>query len=139
VTSGTAIASTVPGEPAKEGNATFGSDLHPRATSEEAATSVAADGVNVSVMRLPQVHDPLMQGLITPLIQMYRQQRVCASIGDGPNRWPEAHLLDVARLYRLAIENAEPGATYHAVAEKARCCRSHWSTSGTAGQINYAR
>jgi len=118
VTSGTPIANTVPGEPAKEDNATVGSNVHPRAASEEAAASVAAAGVNVSVVRLPQVHDPITQGLITPAIGMYREKGVCAYVGDGLNRWPAAHVLDVARLYRLAIEKAEPGAKYHAVAEE---------------------
>ena len=41
-----------------------------------------------------------------------------AYVGDGLNRWPAAHVLDVARLYRLAIEKAEPNAKYHAVAEE---------------------
>jgi nucleoside-diphosphate-sugar epimerase len=118
VTSGTPIANTVPGRPAKEDNATVGSDVHPRAASEEAAASVAADGVNVSVVRLPQVHDPVTQGLITPAIATYRQKGACAYIGDGVNRWPAAYVLDVARLYRLAVERAEPNAKYHAVAEE---------------------
>jgi nucleoside-diphosphate-sugar epimerase len=118
VTSGTPIANTVPGQPAKEDNATVGSDVHPRAASEEVAASVAAEGVNVSVVRLPQVHDPVTQGLITPMIGMYREKGVCAYVGGGLNRWPAAFVLDVARLYRLAIEKAEPGAKYHAVAEK---------------------
>ncbi|MFS8113750.1 SDR family oxidoreductase [Rhizobium jaguaris] len=118
ITSGTPIANTVPGQPAKEGNATVGSDVHPRAASEEEAASVAASGVNVSVVRLPQVHDPVKQGLITPLIEMYREKGVCAYVGDGLNRWPAAYVLDVARLYRLAIEKAEPNAKYHAVGEE---------------------
>jgi len=118
VTSGTGLAGTVPGQPAKEDNATIGSDVIPRAASEEAAAAVAADGVNVSVMRLPQVHDTVKQGLITPVIEMYRSKGVCAYIGDGLNRWPAAYVLDVARLYRLAIEKAEPNAKYHAVAEE---------------------
>jgi nucleoside-diphosphate-sugar epimerase len=118
VTSGTGIANTVPGEPAREDNATVSSNTHPRAASEEAAASVAADGVNVTVVRLPQVHDPVTQGLITPAIGMYREKGACVYIGDGANRWPAAHVLDVARLYRLAIERAEPNAKYHAVAEE---------------------
>jgi nucleoside-diphosphate-sugar epimerase len=117
VTSGTGIANTVPGQPAEEDNATVGSNVHPRAASEEAAAAVAADGVNVSVVRLPQVHDTARQGLITPVIAMYREKGVCAYVGDGLNRWPAAYVLDVARLYRLAIEKAERGARYHAVAE----------------------
>lgn len=118
VTSGTPIANTVPGQPAKEDNAAVGSNVHPRAATEEAAALVAKTGVNVSVVRLPQVHDPITQGLITPAIALYRDKGTCAYVGDGLNRWPAAHVLDVARLYRLAIEKAEPGAKYHAVAEE---------------------
>jgi len=89
----------------------------PRA-SEAAADALAADGVNASVMRLPQVHDPLKQGLVTYAIAIYREKGVCAYVGDGSNRWPAAHVLDVARLYRMAVERAERGAKYHAVAEE---------------------
>jgi len=81
-------------------------------------TALSLKGVRASVMRLPQVHDTVKQGLITPAIQLYREKGVCAYIGDGHNRWPAAHVLDVARLYRLAIEKAELGAKYHAVAEE---------------------
>ena len=118
VTSGTGIANAVPGEPAKEDNPTVSSSEHPRAASEEAAGEVAAQGVNVSVVRLPQVHDPVTQGLITPAIAIYRDKGACAYVGAGANRWPSAHVVDVARLYRLAIEKAEPNAKYHAVAEE---------------------
>jgi nucleoside-diphosphate-sugar epimerase len=118
VTSGTAIANTVPGQPAREDNPTVGADVHPRAASEETAAALAAEGLNVSVMRLPQVHDPRRQGLISPAIEMYRAHGVCAYVGDGLNRWPAAHVLDVARCYRLAVEAAEPNAKYHAVAEE---------------------
>ena len=81
-------------------------------------TALSLKGVRASVMRLPQVHDPVKQGLITPTIEVYREKGVCAYIGDGLNRWPAAYVLDVARLYRLAIEKAEPNAKYHAVAEE---------------------
>jgi nucleoside-diphosphate-sugar epimerase len=118
ITSGTPIANTVPGQPAREGNAIVGSESHPRAASEEAAAAIAEDGVNVSVVRLPQVHDTQKQGLITPAIEMYRQRGACAYVGEGRNRWAAAHHLDVATLYRLAIEKAEPNAKYHAVAEE---------------------
>ena len=118
VTSGTALANTVPGEPAMEDNAILGADMFPRAASEEAAAAVAANGVNVSVVRLPQVHDTAKQGLVTPAIEIYREKGRCAYVGEGLNRWPAAHVRDVARLYRLAVEKAEPGAKYHAAAEE---------------------
>lgn len=130
VTSGTGLASTIPGEPAREDNAIIGSDRHPRAISEEAAADVAATGVNVSVVRLPQVHDPRRQGLISPAIDIYRQQGACAYVGDGATRWPAAHVLDVARLYRLAIEAAVPNAKYHAVAEEGVTLRAIAETIG---------
>lgn len=119
VTSGTGIANTVAGQPAKEDHPTVGADTHPRAASEEAANAAAkAHGVNVSIVRLPQVHDTARQGLISPLIEMYRDKGACAYVDDGLNRWPAAHVLDVARLFRLAVEKAAPGAKYHAVAEE---------------------
>jgi nucleoside-diphosphate-sugar epimerase len=118
VTSGTGLANTVPGQPAMEDNATIGAAVIPRGASEEAAAAVAAKGTNVSVVRLPQVHDTVKQGLITYAIEMTRARNVSAYVGDGRNRWPAAHVLDTARLYRLALEKAERGAKYHAVAEE---------------------
>jgi len=118
VTSGTGMTISVAGQPATEDSSVMSSDVMPRAASEEAAVSVAAKGVNVGIVRLPQVHDTAKQGLITQGIAIYRQKGSCAYIGDGLNRWPAAHIVDVARLYRLAIERAEPGARYHAVAEE---------------------
>lgn len=118
VTSGTGMASAVPGQPAMEDGAVVTSALIPRAASEEAAAAVAADGANVSVVRLPQVHDTVRQGLITYVIATVREKGVSAYIGSGLNRWPAAHILDVARLYGLAVERAERGAKYHAVGEE---------------------
>jgi nucleoside-diphosphate-sugar epimerase len=79
---------------------------------------LTARGVNTSVVRLPQVHDTRKQGLVPYLLAVSREKGVSAYIGDGSNRWPAAHVSDVARLYRLAFEKAEPGAIYHAVDEE---------------------
>ena len=62
--------------------------------------------VNVAVVRLPQVHDAVRQGLITPFIALSKQKGRVAYHGDGRNRWPAAPVDDVARLYRLAVEKA---------------------------------
>ena len=117
ITSGTGIGSPGPGELARE-DVFDTSHPNPRIASELAGQELLAAGVNVSVMRLPQVHDPVKQGLITPLLQTIRQKGVAGYLGDGQNRWPAAHVSDVARLYVLAIERAEAGARYHAVAEE---------------------
>jgi nucleoside-diphosphate-sugar epimerase len=115
VTSGTAVAHT-PGRLTTEEDAP--SSPVPRVISEHAAASVEAKGVRVSVVRLPQVHDPVKQGLITPLVAIARDKGVSAYIGDGAHRWPAAHVSDVARLYRLALEKDVTGVRYNAVAEE---------------------
>ncbi|WP_159014543.1 SDR family oxidoreductase [Acidisoma sp. S159] len=117
ITSGTGMGNDVPGQPATE--EIFNTrHPNPRVASELAGASLSAAGVNVSVMRLPQVHDTVKQGLITPAVALAREKGVSAYIGDGLNRWPAAHVLDVARLYRLALEKREAGARYNAVAEE---------------------
>jgi nucleoside-diphosphate-sugar epimerase len=115
VTSGTAVAHT-PGRLTTEEDAP--NSPIPRVASEEAAASVASKGVRVSVVRLPQVHDPLKQGLITYLIALAREKGVSAYVGDGLNHWPAVHRLDAAHLYRLAFEKGAAGARYNAVAEE---------------------
>lgn len=130
VTSGTAMANTVPGQPAREDGATVSSQQNPRAASEEAAQALLAQGLNVSVVRLPQVHDTLRQGLVSYAIPLYRAQGACFHVGDGGTRWPAAHVSDVARLYRLAVEKAAPGARYHAVAEEGVAFRDIAATLG---------
>jgi nucleoside-diphosphate-sugar epimerase len=118
ITSGTLIAHNASGGPATEEDAALSSKAHPRAASEEAAVAAAAKGINVSVVRLPQVHDITRQGLITFAAAMAVEKRLCPYVGDGQNRWPASHVLDTARLYRLVLERAERGARYHAVAEE---------------------
>jgi nucleoside-diphosphate-sugar epimerase len=117
VTSGTGVSSSKPGIPSTEDAAPISSKIVIRA-SEEAAAAVQARGVRVAVVRLPQIHDTVKQGLITYAIQVAREKRVSAYIGDGSNRWPAAHRLDTGRLYRLALEKTKANATYHAVAEE---------------------
>ena len=130
VTSGTAIAKVAPGRAGDRGRSHDHLHDFPRAASEEATADVAANGVNASVVRLPQVHDPERQGLISPWIAIAREKGVFAYIGDGRNRWPAAHVSDVARLYRLAIEKAERGAMYNAVAEEGVPARDIAETIG---------
>jgi nucleoside-diphosphate-sugar epimerase len=117
ITSGTGMGNAVPGQPATEEHFDP-SHPNPRVASELAGASMSARGVNVSVVRLPQVHNRIKQGLITYAITVAREKGVSAYVGDGLNRWPAAHVLDVARLYRLALEKRQAGARYNAVAEE---------------------
>ena len=117
ITSGTGMGSAGYGKPAVEDIFDI-SHPNPRSASEIAGIAMLEQGINVSVMRLPQVHDTVKQGLITPLVEIARAKGVSAYVGDGRNRFPAAHVIDVARLYRLALEKSESGARYHAVAEE---------------------
>ena len=115
VSSGVGVAQ---GRPATEDDPPFTpSATYPR-VSEATAVALMERGVHASVMRLPQVHDTVKQGLITPLIAVARAKGVSAYVGDGHNRWPAAHVADVARLYRLALEKGSAEDRYHAVAEE---------------------
>ncbi|KWE56813.1 NAD-dependent dehydratase [Burkholderia ubonensis] len=117
ITSGTGIGSGKHGEPATE-DVFNPSHPNPRIASELAGNALLDTGVNVSVVRLPQVHNPFRQGLVSPLIAIAREKGFVAYVGDGRNRWPTGHLSDVVRLYRLAVEAGERGARYHAVGEE---------------------
>ena len=133
ITSGTGIGSAGTGQPATED--VFNPDHpNPRTASELMGNIVLQTGVNLSVVRLPQVHDTVKQGLITPFVAISREKGVAAYVGDGLNRWPAAHVLDVARLYVLALEKGETGARYHAVAEEGVAVRE--ITEAVAAGLN---
>lgn len=93
------------------------SGVSPR-VSEETAMMLVERGINASVVRLPQVHDRDKHGLASYLIEIARGTGVSAYVGEGLNRWSAVHRLDVAPVYRRALEAAIPGARYHAVAEE---------------------
>ena len=114
VSSGVGVAQ---GRAATEDDPPLSSPSLPR-VSEATAVALMERGINAMVMRLPQVHDTVKQGLVTPLIAIARAKRVSAYIGEGQNRWPAAHVTDVARLYLLALEKGTAAARYHAVAEE---------------------
>ncbi len=117
ITSGTGVGSGSHGEPASE-DVFNTAHPNPRIGSEIAGNALLEAGVNVSVMRLPQVHNPYRQGLITPLVTIAREKGVVGYVGEGVNRWPAGHLSDVVKLYRLAIEKGQAGARHHAVGEE---------------------
>jgi len=90
-----------------------------RGPSEAAALALTSIGIRSSVVRLPPVvHDLKKQGLVTMMIAVAKKKGVSAFVEDGGNRWGAVHVLDTARLFRLALERGPAGARHHAIAEE---------------------
>jgi nucleoside-diphosphate-sugar epimerase len=124
------IGAGAPGQLRKESDPPTDSPRMPRRP-EQAAHAVAARGVHAAIVRLPQVHDTRKQGLATRVIQIAREKRVSAYVGQGANRWAAAPLKDVAHLFRIAVEKTGPGVTtYHAVQEEGVSLRNIAETIG---------
>jgi nucleoside-diphosphate-sugar epimerase len=122
ITSGVGMGDPRNGEPARE-DVFDARHFNPRIASELAGNEQLEAGVNLGVVRLPQVHDTVRQGLISPYIGIAREKGVVAYVDQGANRWAACHLGDVAKLYVLALDRAERGARYHAVAEEGVAAR----------------
>ena len=75
--------------------------------------------VRGSVVRLPPtVHGAGDEAFIPQMIDLARKNGFVTLVDDASARWPAVHRNDAAVLFRLALENGTPGATYHAVAEQ---------------------
>ncbi len=135
VTSGTGLASGGPGHVRLESDPPLSTDMMPRQP-EDVARAVAERGVRVAIVRLPQVHDTRKQGLVPFLTATASQKGVSAYVDDGSNRWAAAPLADVARLYRLVVEQPGPDvAVYHAVQEEGVPLREIAETLGKGLQV----
>jgi nucleoside-diphosphate-sugar epimerase len=135
VTSGVGMTSGAPGHVRTESDPPVDSPMIPRRP-EQAAQAVAAKGVHVAIVRLPQVHDTRKQGLVPLVTQTAREKGVSVYVGDGTIRWAAAPLKDVAHLYRLAVEKTGPGVTvYNAVQEEGVSMRQIAETIGKGLKI----
>ena len=90
------------------------------------ATLTLADrGVRTSAIRLPRtVHNNGNGGFAGLLTQIARSTGVSGYPGDGTQRWPAVHARDAAVLFRLALENAPAGSSWHAVADEGDAVRA---------------
>jgi nucleoside-diphosphate-sugar epimerase len=97
-----------------------------RGRNSEMVLAMAAQGVRSSVVRLPRsVHQRgSAYGFGSVLISAAQKTGVSAYVGDGTQRWPAVNRLDVAPLFRIALEDAAPGTVLHAVADGGDTMRS---------------
>ena len=95
------------------------SDGGPRIDAANYTVGLGQQGVRSSVVRLaPMVHSELdHHGFTHALIGFARENGVAAYTGDGSNRWPAANTHDIGALYRLALEQAPAGSTFHGVGD----------------------
>jgi nucleoside-diphosphate-sugar epimerase len=91
----------------------------PRVDAANYTIGLGRQGVRSSVVRLaPMVHSDLdHRGFTHALIEFARQNGAAAYVGDGSNRWPAANTHDIGVLYRLALEQAPAGSTFHGVGD----------------------
>lgn len=96
-----------------------GTPASARAATSLAVLDLAARGVRSSVVRLaPTCHGDGDNGFMAAIVAAARAHGVSGYLGDGTQRWPAAHRLDAARLFRLALEKAPAGAVLHGTAEE---------------------
>ena len=89
-----------------------------------AVLGLASRGVRSTAVRLPRtVHNEGQGGFAGLLTEIARRTRVSGYPGDGAQRWPAVHALDAAVLFRLALELAPAGTSWHAVADEGDAVR----------------
>ncbi|GAA5830052.1 hypothetical protein JCM11251_006858 [Rhodosporidiobolus azoricus] len=106
--------------PAKEDD-TFPDFLHqaPRVASHLLAMKYASLRVRTAVVRLPpSVHGSGDYGFVPALIGSALTNGFAAVVaGAEPTYWPACHVRDAATLFRLALEKAPAGSSFHAVGD----------------------
>jgi len=89
-----------------------------------AILELAPRGVRSAAVRLPRtVHNDGTGGFAGLLTAIARQTGVSGYPGDGIQRWPAVHALDAAVLFRLVLENAQAGSSWHAVDDEGDAVR----------------
>ena len=75
-------------------------------------------------VRMPRtVHNEGKGGFAGLLTDVARRTGVAGYPGDGTQRWPAVHARDAAVLFRLVLESAPAGTSWHAVADEGDAVR----------------
>ena len=95
-----------------------------RGRSVSALLELASRGVRATAVRMPRtVHNNGMGGFAGLLTDQARRTGGAGYPGDGTQRWPAVHARDAAVLFRLALESAPAGTSWHAVADEGDAVR----------------
>jgi nucleoside-diphosphate-sugar epimerase len=93
---------------------------NPRSAVSREIAALPGRGVRAILVAVPPVTHSARDrhGFIPMLIKIARDAGVSGYAGDGANRWAAGHTLDVAALYRLALDKAPDGAQLYAATEE---------------------
>jgi nucleoside-diphosphate-sugar epimerase len=95
-----------------------------RGRTVNALLALASRGVRSSAVRMPRtVHNQGKGGFAGLMTEAARRNGIVGYPGDGSQRWPAVHALDAAVLFRLALESAPAGTSWHAVADEGDAVR----------------
>ncbi|MFI7501574.1 SDR family oxidoreductase [Streptomyces sp. NPDC049687] len=122
---------TVSGTPWVPGRASTEADPLPtagpvggRGRSVTALLDLASRGLRSTAVRMPRtVHNEGQGGFAGLLVDAARRTGVSGYPGDGTQRWPAVHALDAAVLFRLVLESAPAGTSWHAVGDEGDAVR----------------
>jgi nucleoside-diphosphate-sugar epimerase len=94
-------------------------NANPRSAVSRAIAGFAERGVRAILVAVPPVtHSSQDQhGFIPMLIGIARNAGVSGYVEQGTNHWPAVHTLDLAVLFRLALEQAPAGSQLYGAAE----------------------
>jgi len=107
-------------------------DANPRGAVTRAIDELGEHGVRTILVAIPPVTHSSQDkhGFIPMLIKIARDTGVSGYVGEGANRWPAGHTLDVAALYPLALAQAPAGAQLFAATEDGIAVREIAETIG---------
>ncbi len=93
--------------------------LNPRVAVAYEVMSLVEKDVRAILVGIPPVthSDRDVSGFVPTMVRIARARGVSGYPGDGRNHWPAVHTLDLAVLYRLALEQAPAGAQLIGAAE----------------------
>lgn len=95
-------------------------DANPRSVGSQEVAAMAERGVRSVVVAVPPVTHSSRDrgGFIPTLIRIARARGVSGYVGEGTNRWPAGHTLDVVEVFRLGLERAPAGSQLFAATEE---------------------